>query len=383
MRPIRATGLTPIVLTVGWLFAASFGPGCSCKNDETANGVDLSAPTDDLSIDTDGSTDMTVNLDQFPDLLEPAIPADAFGPDGQVVVIVDDGGNTVFICHITACGGKVYKCGDCMDNDGDNLIDSQDPDCLGPCQNNEAGFEGNIPGQNNAPCKMDCYWDKDSGGGGDACYWSHKCDPFEEGGTRDGITFAAQTAPELDCKYDANAQVPGATVPNGQKDCVYLKDNQTQQCTDYCAPLTPNGCDCFGCCENPLSPGNFVYAGSVNAAGQGTCSAKADDLNDPTRCKPCTPVAGNCYKQCDRCELCFGKTTVPADCVATMMPDMFGQTPPDMTGQPPPDLFGVTFDLTPPPLQCPIDQQPCGLPGQDPCGTSGYCISGCCVYTIP
>ena len=51
----------------------------------------------------------------------------------------------VFICFIAPCQGKVYQCGDCQDNDKDGVVDSQDPDCLGACQNNEAGFNGNIP----------------------------------------------------------------------------------------------------------------------------------------------------------------------------------------------------------------------------------------------
>lgn len=337
-----------------------------CKKDEGGANNDMA-----MSLDGGGGDDMSVVSGDggAADLTSMGLPLDAF-PDGGVVIIVDDGGATR-VCVVTACAGKVYLCGNCLDDDNDGLADSDDPDCLGPCQNNEAGFEGNIPGQNNAPCKADCYWDKDSGGGGDACSWSHKCDPFEAG----GAGFDPMTAPEIGCAYDPNAKVPGATVPNGQKDCEYLKDNQTAQCTNYCAPLTPNGCDCFGCCENPNDPGHFVYAGSVNTAGQGTCSAKASDLDDPTRCKPCTPVAGDCYKQCDRCELCFGKTTVPADCVQTQMPDMFGQAPPD--------LAGVTVDMVAPPMQCPVGVPACGLPGQPDCGTGGYCISGCCIFTIP
>src|SRR5262249_51732889 len=77
-------------------------------------------------------------------------------PDGGIVITLDGGGT--FTCYIAPCQGKVYACGDCIDNDGDGLVDSMDPDCLGACQNNEAGFYGSIPGQNNAPCKSDCYW---------------------------------------------------------------------------------------------------------------------------------------------------------------------------------------------------------------------------------
>ncbi len=376
MRPSKLPSKLSLLVLAG-LFVSTFQPGCSCKKDNTNNGNDLSASTSDGGEDLSVAEGDLSGMMSMADLTDPGIPLDAFA-DGGIVIVENDGGTTS-VCYITACAGKVYACGDCKDNDGDGLFDSHDPDCLGPCQNNEAGFQGNIPGQNNAPCKADCYWDKDSGGGGDTCSWSHKCDPFEQGSDM----FPGQFAPEVGCAYDPNAKVPGATVPNGQKDCAYLKDNQTTTCTNSCAPLTPNGCDCFGCCENPLNPGKFVYAGSVDSAGIGTCSAKASDLNDPLRCKACTPVAGACYKPCGYCQLCFGKTTLPAECVASM-PDMFGVTPPDMTGQPPADMTGQPPpDLMPPPAQCPPDQQACGLPGQPECGTGGYCISGCCVFTIP
>jgi hypothetical protein len=65
------------------------------------------------------------------------------------------------------------------------------------------------------------------------------------------------------------------------------------------------GTDCFGCCENPYNKGNYVFAGSVNAAGVGTCDATMATLNDPTKCKPCTPVVG-CQNPCGHCQLCFG-----------------------------------------------------------------------------
>jgi hypothetical protein len=288
--------------------------------------------------------------------------------DGGIIVQLPDGGTG--ICYITPCQGKVYACGNCVDDDGDGLVDTYDPDCLGPCQNNEAGFYGAIPGQNNAPCKSDCYWDQDTGSGNDDCNWSHKCDPFEQGGTG----FAAMTTPEIGCGYDANAKVPGASVPSGQKDCAYLASNQTATCKSFCGALTPNGCDCFGCCEDPNRPTHFIYAGSVNATGTPTCKSDPATMADPTLCKPCTPVLANsgCYNSCEKCELCFGKTTLPADCYASI-PDMAGQPPStDMAGQ-----------VTPPPPQvCPNSEQPCGLIGQQPCAPGTFCLTGCCAPNI-
>src|SRR5438132_13609674 len=54
--------------------------------------------------------------------------------DGGTVV-TDDGGS--WTCYVTSCAGHVLQCGDCVDNDGDGLVDSHDPECLGPCDNTE------------------------------------------------------------------------------------------------------------------------------------------------------------------------------------------------------------------------------------------------------
>jgi hypothetical protein len=339
-----------LMLAVGVLALASLTPACSCSH----NG----AMTDDMGIGG-GGDDAGFDIDAF------LYDHDGMYPDGYVlpppgdggIVIQTDGG--VFICYVTPCQGHVYQCGDCVDNDGDGLVDSQDPDCLGACQNNESGFTGDIPGQNNAPCKSDCYWDQDTGSGNDSCYWNHSCDPFEQGPP-------AATNPEIGCAYDHNTKVGGAPVPPGQNDCDYLLHNQDTTCTNFCKPLTPNGCDCFGCCENPYNKGNYVFAGSTNAAGVGTCTADQATLNDPTKCKPCTPVVG-CQNTCGHCQLCFGGVPLPPDCYG------------DMAGQPPStDMAGSI-----PPQQCPTGEAACGLPGQAPCDPGFYCITGCCVQAIP
>ncbi|MEO6950437.1 MAG: hypothetical protein ABI321_01385 [Polyangia bacterium] len=342
-----------------------------------AMGCHHSKSSGDLGVDTDAGIydDMgAFNLDAFLSEHDGMLP-DGFivppPPDGGIIVSLPDGGTG--ICYITPCQGHLYACGDCIDNDGDGLTDSYDPDCLGACQNNEAGFYGSIPGQNNAPCKSDCYWDQDTGSGNDDCHWSHSCDPMEQGGTG----FAAQTAPEIGCAYDPNTHVGGANVPSGQKDCAYLASNQTQTCQNVCGNLTPNGCDCFGCCEDPNRQGSFVYAGSVNGSGTPTCTSNKTTLADPTLCKPCTPVLvdSGCYKECGHCELCFGKTTLPADCYASP-PDMAGQPPVDMAGQPSTDM------AVKPPQTCGAGQQACGLPGQAVCPPGEYCITGCCTVII-
>ena len=281
-------------------------------------------------------------------LAEPDALADGYIgiPNGDAFVVVNtDAG--IFRCYITPCQGKVYQCGNCIDDDGDGLIDSLDPDCLGACQNNERGFLGNIPGQNNAPCKADCYWDQDTGSGNDTCEWNHHCDPFEQ-------AAPAGVNPEIGCSYD-----PGQHFPGGDS-CADRLAAQPTTCATFCGPLTPNGCDCFGCCENPLNQGHYVYAGSVNQAGESTCNASPESLGDATKCKPCTPVPA-CQKRCDDCQLCFGKTSLPPICF------------PDAGGTPDGGVAG----------QCPDGQPACGLPGEPACAPGSYCVTGCCEFVIP
>jgi hypothetical protein len=231
-------------------------------------------------------------------------------------------------CTVRACAGHVYACGDCIDNDGDCKLDSNDSQCLGACQNNETGFKGDIPGQNSAPCKADCYFDNDTGAGNDDCYWTHECDPHE-------------VTPKYDpegkkCSYDVNASVPGSSAS-----CAQLNLTQSTVCHTICDPITPNGCDCFGCCSIPGAPTD-VYLGSEDSGGNGTCNLTT--LADPTKCRPCLKVQA-CNNPCDHCEICVGKPTLPPDCTTQ---------------------------------SCPAGHAPCGLPAQPPCAGGQYCVTGCC-----
>lgn len=236
-------------------------------------------------------------------------------------------GCTKGACVVTACQGHVYECGDCLDNDGDCKIDSKDSMCMGPCDNTEDGLWGGIPGQNSAPCKQECYFDGDTGGGNDNCYWNHKCDPFEQG---------TPPYPEEKCKYDASMV--------GSSDC---PNNQSQTCLNICGPLVPNGCDCFGCCEIVPGSNQWIWLGSITYAnGDQECTLA--ELNNPAKCHPCTPTTG-CLNTCAHCELCFGKTELPDDCTTQ---------------------------------ECPTGRNPCGQPDQPACPTKEYCISGCCQPTL-
>ena len=269
---------------------------------------------------------------------EPGADGSALG-DGGVVVPAGDGGTRV--CIVTKCQNHVYQCGDCTDDDGDGRIDSDDLDCLGPCDNTEDSFFPNIPGGNNAPCKADCYFDQDTGSGNDQCYWDHRCDPHE---------FSSPHDPEGARCRSSQAEADRLKLGGGLS-CAEADRMQSKQCHDLCGPLTPNGCDCFGCCSFPQI-GYTVWLGSTDENGRPSCSLAT--VGDPTRCKPCKKVAA-CDKPCERCQLCIGKDTLPPDC-----------------------LPGPGSDGGPAPGQCPPGVQACGLPGQGPCPPTWYCVTGCC-----
>lgn len=306
------------------LFAVS---GCSCNDAPGGSdgGVDGATPG------MDGSTS---SLDAAPD----AVVA---GGDGGI--LIEEDGGAPWRCYPFACDGRFTECGDCIDNEpADGLVDSHDRDCLGPCDNTEGPvLLAGVGGEGGGPCKSDCYFDWGNGSGNDDCYWDHTCDP---------LSVAPSFDPEgPDCEYDPDNV--------GSRDCPMT---QSDTCYAECRPLTPNGCDCFGCCtfdeiaDRPASEGGaHVWIGSVvEGTNDGTCTL--DDVTDVTRCRPCTPTGGECYNACERCELCIGRTELPPDCFET--PD--GGTPPP---------------------RCTNGEQPCGLATDPDCPMSYYCLSGCCV----
>lgn len=230
-------------------------------------------------------------------------------------------------CVPALCQGQIYECGNCLDDDGDCNVDNLDTDCWGPCDNNESGWAGEVPGQQNqSECNtMDCYFDQNSGSGNDDCYWSHTCDPLEPTG----------------CAHDPNYSPPGTPLACGE-----LQMMQSPDCLDYCGPLVPNGCDCFGCCDVSLEDGTSVtiYLGTRDPATDvGTCDLEA--AADPVLCHPCTQVDA-CLNSCEECELCLGQTELPPGCEEQ---------------------------------ECPPGLLACGQPGQDPCPMGQSCVTGCCV----
>ena len=211
--------------------------------------------------------------------------------------------------QVLECGNKLYECGDTLDNDMDGVIDLDDPECISPCDDDEGSFETKLPGQNQ-DCKSDCYFDANSGGGDDHCEWNLKCDPLNPGA-------------EIGCEYDPDFGMCSLEMP--------------QSCLDFCVPLVPNGCDCFGCCE---IEGQFVYLDGAD------CS-----LDNLDSCQSCTFFEG-CNNPCDpdNCEVCFG------------------QDPDDL----PPECGLPTCDM---------GQTPCLDEGD--CAIGEFCQTGCCLPIIP
>jgi hypothetical protein len=292
-----------------------------CNGAETCNAVSGCQAGMPVACGSDG---IACTLEQCSDALGcHSVPDDSLCGCGETCQPSDGGCSDA--CNVATCDGMIWQCGNCMDDDGDCMVDSNDPECFGPCDNNESGFKGEIPGQNQSPCKHDCYFDDDSGSGNDDCYWSHECDPLE---------------PSAACDYDPDANIPGSPMS-----CDEASATQSMLCEDICGPLVPNGCDCFGCCEVFLDGGGSVtvFLGSQDAGGDGSCSMA--DVEDPNECHPCTQVPA-CLNTCEGCEICFGQDELPPGCTEQ---------------------------------DCSVEQQPCGLIGQDPCPVGEFCLTGCCV----
>jgi hypothetical protein len=184
-------------------------------------------------------------------------------------------GGDASACVVRECEGSIKVCGDCHDNDGDGLIDEQDPECTGACDDAESTLNMDVQGQSDATCKLDCFFDGDNGSGNDDCHWSHRCDP---------LSLAPDFPPSTlsQCAYEPSTTVPGTT-----ETCAQLQESQSNACRNTCLPITPPGCDCFGCCEYPRGSQNFIWLGSLTD-GKSQCDSTT--VLDPTRCHPCTPV---------------------------------------------------------------------------------------------
>jgi hypothetical protein len=231
------------------------------------------------------------------------------------------------------------QCNDGTDNDGDGLWDSADGECVAPCDNDEGSFATGIPGDNMDACKQDCFFDGNSGQGDDGCNWDLRCDMQAPGGA--------------ECPYEASRTCRA----------------QSDRCVRNCRALTPNGCDCFGCCAVTYTGGSATVL-LVNG-----CTA--DKFGDATACPRCTQNT-ECVNTCEPCEVCLGKSSPDPGCntgtpgtdagTGTGETDAGGGTEPDSGSSEPAPW-------------CPAGVISCGPTGQVPangCASGYYCQTGCC-----
>lgn len=234
-------------------------------------------------------------------------------PGGGFVTIEPGDGGALNIL----CGNEPCVCADGKDNESDGLIDGFDPECTGPFDNDEGTFATGVPGDNRDPKWQDCFFDGNSGAGDDGCRYHTDC-------------ITGKATPESDPKMCAVSEA----------------------CVNYCEPLVPPGCDCFGCCDVT------VNGEKLNILVGEACSVA--DIEDEAKCPRCVPTTA-CNNECGECELCVGKTLeqLPAKC--------FEQVPPPDPGE-----------MPPPPNSCDGDLKPCGPDA--PCGDQAYCSLGCCKF---
>ena len=273
-----------VVATVLLLAAcpADSTPGGS--GTDTSGGVDPTSPgTSSAPPDPNASGAGTSTGEPPADSSGDPPPTDSGSSDSGGSGSSDDGGGPPPVpMSETPCGNTVYECGDLVDNDGDGFIDLYDPECTGPCDDDENSFATGIPGDN-SDCKQDCFFDGNSGSGNDGCVWDLVCDPSNPGAN-------------IGCEYN-----PGANCNNSPP-------NQSAECIAFCSQLVPAGCDCFGCCTVELDDGTSVdiFLGSgedcslSNLDGCQTCTSQIDDCGNP--CEP------------DMCEVCFGEIEPPPGC---------------------------------------------------------------------
>lgn len=234
----------------------------------------------------------------------------------------------------TTSGGKPgsTQCTDGIDNDGDGRIDLVDIECVSPLDNDESSFATGIPGDNRDACKQDCFFDGNSGGGDDGCEWQLKCDKLNSGA-------GASTS----CPYDPSFSNCPTT--------------QSAKCIMNCGAITPNGCDCFGCCAVP----------GLNHAIRLDPACNSANFNNPAVCPVCTQQT-SCMKTCGPCQLCLGKTTLEPGCTGTTD----GGTATD---------GGNASDGGVPTPVCPSGQTVCGT-DHTRCTNGTACVTGCCVPWI-
>jgi hypothetical protein len=170
------------------------------------------------------------------------------------------------------------------------------------------------------PKTQDCFFDGNSGGGDDKCAYHTCC-----------LT---------DVKHDGTCAI--TAPPYDPADCTV-----TAECIKNCAPATPPGCDCFGCCT--VCAGDDCRDIATNPAISPECDL--EHLDDPDKCLACVKSTECNGTTCggETCVLCPGQLAedLPASC---------NQTP-----------------------VCP-NSTVCASSAD--CEAGDYCASGCCIHQI-
>lgn len=208
------------------------------------------------------------------------------------------------------CGKHSCACDNGLDDDADGLVDGLDPECTAGFDDDEVSFATGLPNKQGG-CR-DCFWDDNAGSGDDACRYPAEC--------------------------------LSGSVPNNNGNCSSCEVGA--QCITSCLGRTPNGCDCFGCCEVTRPSGERVFTELAE-----TCQLTA--LDDLERCPRCVQNTA-CLNPCARCELCLGKTaaSLPADCKY--------------------DAGGLDYSCE--------DGRACRISSD--CSTGEYCLLGCCLVDV-
>jgi hypothetical protein len=255
---------------------------------------------------------------------------------GSDVPLDGDGGNNGGVDAppgTTPCSAPTLEnaeCNNCVDDDSDGLIDGFDPECTGPLDNREDSFATGIPGDNIDAKKQDCFFDGNSG-----------ADPTN--GTGSGQISTCCLLLDGQCPRELGGGDDGVGSFNRATDCDYGG-------VEYCLPLVPPGCDCFGCCTICVEAGCFDILTNPQAAEGCTQETVGTDA-----CRACVKYqacsGGECNADPDDCILCPGETVddLPERCNDTN--------------------------------ECPGGLTPCQS-GAD-CSGDQYCSTGCCVSSVP
>ncbi len=215
------------------------------------------------------------------------------------------------------CGGPAApQCNNCEDDDDDGLVDGFDPECTSSLDDREDSFATGIHGDNGNAVKQDCFFDGDSGSGNDGCDL-HVC-----------CLLAGA------CPIDQPPFDPGSC-------------SVTAECVTNCMPITPPGCDCFGCCTICDDLGCVDIL--TNPATAPLCDASV--IHDQSKCPSCNKFTQCSGGECgsSECILCPGQTEE--------------DLPPECTGH-----------------ECPGGISSCD--DNTDCLSDEFCSAGCCIIDV-